>query len=297
MSKYDHQEYQMALFLVACELDMPERMLQPVRNLVDCSLGRLFWNDWLRSDAVDPEWIPTPGDHDDPPWHRVDGWPEKGGDYVHRKWARRAQLWMQWHSVDAWHVVDWLITARSDGHAWLAKVDDKGGPKKLMKCGSLDRLVHEASKGLRDRNARLAREVVLGPTDEHFIHDLGAGHTLVQLRSRAALRKEGVLLRHCIGQGSYDDFLHDPDVVLASVRNPDGAPLATLDIRGGYIRQFRARSNAEPSDAVKGLVAGAADIFGWQAWGDRPCSGAGDTDYGTEAAVILRNLPLPRRRG
>ncbi|QND41846.1 hypothetical protein HB770_04195 [Rhizobium leguminosarum bv. viciae] len=297
MSKYDHEEFRKALFHLACELDMPDRVLQPVRHLVDCSLGRIFWNDWLRSDAVDPDWVPTPGDHDDPDWHRVDGWPEMGGNHRYRKWSRRAQLWMQWHSVDAWHVADWLITAQSDGHAWLANVDEQGYPKKLMKCGSLDRLVHEASKGLRYRNARLARDVVLGPTDEYFIHDLGAGHTLVQLRSRAALRKEGTLLRHCIGQGSYDDFLDDHDVVLASVRDPDGDPLATLEVRGGYIRQFRARANAEPSGALKDLVAGAADMFGWEDWRDRPGSRADEQDYGPEAALILRDLPPARRRG
>lgn len=140
-------------------------------------------------------------------------------------------------------------------------------------------------------------DVVLGPTDEHVIHDLGAGHTLVQLRSHAALRKEGTLLGHCIGQGSYDDFLDDPDVVLASVRDPDGDPLATLEVRGGYIRQLRARSNAEPSNAVRDLVAGAADIFGWQDWRDRPGSRANDPDYGREAVVILRNLPPARCRG
>ncbi len=297
MSKYEHPEYQEALFHLACELDLPDRVLQPIRHLVGCSLGRLFWNDWLRSDAKDPEWVPTPGDHDDPQWHRVDGWPEMGGNFRHRKWSRRAQLWMQWRSVDAWHVADWLVTAQSDGHAWLANVDDKGYPKKLMKCGSLDRLVHEASKGLRDRSARLARDVVLGPTDEHFIHDLGEGHTLVQLRSRAALRKEGVIMRHCIGQSGYDELLDNPDVIFASVRDADGNPLATLDIRNGYIRQCCARGNAEPSDAVKDLVANAADAFCWQDWRDRPGSRADEQDYGPEAAVILRDLPSARRRG
>ncbi|WP_283195088.1 PcfJ domain-containing protein [Rhizobium sp. AN80A] len=295
--KHDHHEYQLALFYVSSELDMPDRVLQPIRHIVDYSLGRIFWRDWLRSDEIDPEWVPTPGDHDDPAWHRVDGWPEQVGEYLHRKWSRRAQLWMQWHSVDAWHVVDWLVTARADGHAWLANVDNQGRPKKLMKCGSLDRLVHEATKGLRERNARLASDVVLGPNDEHFVHDLGAGHTLVRLRSRAALRKEGILLRHCIGRGSYDDILGDPEAVLASVRDPDGAPLATLEVRGGYIRQFRSRSNSEPSDAIKNLIAGAADRFGWRDWRDRPGSRADNPDYGPEAAVILRDLPPPRRRG
>ncbi|MGO7279522.1 hypothetical protein GUK36_22610 [Rhizobium leguminosarum] len=294
MSKYHHPDYQEALFHLACELDIPDRVLQPIRHLVGCSLGRIFWIDWLRSDAKDPEWVPTPGDHDDPQWHRVDGLPEMGGSSRYRKWSRRAQLWMQWHSIDAWHVCDWLISAQSDGHAWIANVDDQGYPKKLMKCGTLDRLVHEASKGLRNRNARLARNVILGPKDEHFIFDLGVGHTLVHLRSRSALRKEGVLMGHCIGQGGYDDLLNDPDVIFASVRGPDGTPLATLDIRSGYIRQLCARGNTEPSDAVKGLVTGAADAFGWKDWCNRRGS-RDDADYGPEGIAILRDLPSARR--
>jgi hypothetical protein len=104
-------------------------------------------------------------------------------------------------------------------------------------------------------------------------------------------------MRHCIGQGGYDDLLDDPDVIFASVRDPHGNPLATLDIRGCYIRQFCAQSNAEPSDAVKDLVAGAADAFGWQNWRDRPRSRDEDAEYGPEAAAILRDLPPARYCG
>ncbi|TAZ73789.1 hypothetical protein ELH70_14540 [Rhizobium ruizarguesonis] len=297
MSKYDNPEYRIATYHLGCELDLPDHALRPIRHLLGPSLGRIFWGDWLRLDAIDPEWISTPGDHDDPDWHRVDGWREQGGDHIQRKWKQRARLWIQWYSVDAWHVADWLVTAVAGEHAWLANVDDQGHPKKLMKCGTLERLVHEASRGLRERNASLARDVLLGPTDEHFLHDLGVGHTLVRLRSRAALRKEGAIMHHCIGQGGYDELLDDPDVALVSVRDADGNPLATLDIRNGYIRQFCARGNAEPSDAVRDLVASAVDAFCWQDWRDRPGSRADEQDYGPEAAVILRDLPPARRRG
>ncbi|MDE8762569.1 PcfJ domain-containing protein [Rhizobium sp. CBK13] len=295
--RHKQPEYSAAERALIAELDLGDRTMIPIRSLVDCSLVRLFWEDWRRSDARDPMWIATPGDHDENELHRVDGWPEYGDGTVERKWSRRARLWMSWFSIDAWHVCDWLVNAVSDGEQWLWNLDDAGHPRKLTKCGNLQRLVHEATKGLRQRNAEVARQIVLGPNDERFMHDLGVGHTLVRLCSRAALRKEGTLMHHCIGQGSYDDFLDDPDVVLASVRDPDGDPLATLEVRGGYIRQFRARANAEPSEAVKDLVAGAADTFGWQDWRDRPGYRADNQDYGPEAVVILRDLPPPRRRG
>lgn len=292
ISKFDSPEYREATRHLLHELDMPERVLAPIRHLVDCSLGRIFWNDWARQDAEDSEWMAAPGDQEDPEWHRIDGWPELGDGATHRKWSRRAALWMQWHSVDAWHVADWLITAVADCHPWLVNVDANGNPKKLMKCNSLECLVASATKGLRQRDLR---EIVLGPEDEAFVMDLGAGHTLVQLFSRAALRAEGLRMHHCIGRGSYDDLLDDPDVGFFSVRTENGKPIATLEIRGGYIQQFRGPTNLEPTDAVKDLVAPAIDAFGWQAWRERPRT-AQDEGYGPEAVVILRDLPPARGR-
>lgn len=291
-SKYDHPEYREALFHLTFELDMPERVLRPIRNLVECSLGRIFWLDWRQQDLEDPEWMATPGDHEDPEWHRIDGWPELGDGWTSRKWSRRAALWMQWHSIDAWHIADWLSTAVADGHPWLANVDANGNPKKLMKCGSLERLVHEATKGFRQRNIR---DISLGPDDESFVLALGAGHTLVQLLSRAALRAEGLRMHHCIGQGAYDELLDDPDVGFFSVRDENGKPIATLEIRDGYVRQFRGPANVTPTDAVKDLVAPAIHAFGWQDWRDRPRP-TQEQDYGPEAAVIHRDLPPGRRR-
>lgn len=290
-SKYDHPEYREAVFHLICELDLPDRVLLPIRNLVGCSLGRIFWLDWLKQDSIDPQWMPTPGDHPDPEWHRIDGWPENGDGHIYRKWRRRAHLWMQWHSVDAWHVCDWLITAATDAHPWLANVDDSGFPKKLIKCGSLERLVHEASKGLRQRNVR---DIVLGPEDETLVYDLGAGHMLVQLLSRAALRKEGLRMRHCIGSGGYDELLEDPDAGMYSVRDQNGKPMATLELRDGFVRQFRGPTNAEPSSAVKDLVAGAEAAFGWRKWSERKADD--DQDYGDEALVVLRDPPAVQRR-
>ena len=291
---HDRSEFEVAVLHLRGQLDIPDRTLAPIRNLVDCSLGRLFWKDWCDQDARDAEWMPTPGDHDDPQWHRIDGWPEQGEGHVHRKWSRRADLWLRWHSVDAWHVLDWLVTAQSDGHPWIANVDQHGHPKKLMKCHTLDRLVHEATKGLRQRNINA---IVLGPGDESFVHDLGAGHTLVRLLSRSSLRLEGLRMHHCLGHGGYDQLLGDPDCGFYSVRDRDGKPIATIEIEGGYIRQFCGPANNTPADAVTALACGAFDAFGWRAWTDRPGSTESNDEY-EEAARVLLQVGLARgRRG
>jgi len=292
--RHRHPEYHAAERALLAELDLADRVMIPIRGLVECSLGRIFWHEWLRSDAKNSKWVATPGDHDEPELHRIDGWPEYGAGTVERKWSRRARLWMSWYSIDAWHVCDWLVNAVSDGESWVSNQDINGCPKKLMKCGSLKQLTQEATKGLRQRNAQAAHDIVLGPNDEHFVSDLGGGHTLVRLCSSLALRREGSIMHHCIGHGGYDLHLDDPDVLLVSVRNTDGHPLATLEIQSGFIRQFRGVANSEPSTAVKDLVAGAIHQFGWQHWRDRK---EDDPDRRVEAAAALHKLPPARRRG
>ncbi len=289
MSKYNNPEYGIARTRLVCELDVPDRIFYPVRHLVGCSIVRAFYNEWLRQDTVDPEWLRVIEEHGGEEWHRIDGWPEQGGDVVRRKWEQRARLWVGWHSADIRHVVDWLLNAQTEGHAWLANLDGQGYPKKLMKAGSLARLVHEADKGLR---ARKASDVVLGPEDEQFVADLGAGHALVELLSPLGLRKEGSIMRHCIGHGGYDWQLAEADRHIYSVRDPDGAPLATLEVHGSAVRQFRTARNEDPTPAVIDLVSGVADAWGWLGLEAAARGGS----YGPEALLILRDLPPVRRR-
>lgn len=289
MSKSDNPEFAVARQELISELDIPERVLWPIKTLLGCSLVRVFYNDWAKQDALDPEWMRVILEHGGEEWLRIDGWPEQGGDVLRRKWARRSALWMGWHSVQANHVVDWLHVAQSEGHAWLGNLGSGGHPKKLLKCGSIERLFHEARKGLP---VRKAADVTLGLEDEVFVFDLGAGHTLVELLSPMALRKEGNILQHCLRFGGYNWQLAKADRHLYSVRDPDGAPLATLEIHGSAVRQFRAARNRDPTPAVLDLVSGVVADWGWLGLEEAARGGS----YGPEALVILRDLPPVRRR-
>lgn len=289
MSRYDSSEYPIARQKLICELDVPDRILWPIKDLVGCSIVRLFFKDWVQQDAVDPEWMRVVLEHGGEEWYRIDGWPEQEGDVVRRKWSRRAALWIGWNSVQINHILDWLIIAQSDGHAWLGNLDDTGHPKKLMKCDSLPRLFHEANKGLP---VRKAADATLGPEDEMFLFDLGAGHTLVELLSPMALRKEGNIMQHCLRFGGYDWHLAEADRHLYSVRDPDGAPLATIEIHGSAIRQFRGPKNADPTPAVLDLVSGIAADCGWLGLEEAAQGGSN----GAEAVAILGELPSVRRR-
>lgn len=262
-----HPEWSEALLALRSELDIPDRIYRRLGPLMGPGLGRLFFRDWIRQDAADPEFMPDPfDDTGDPVWFRIDGWPEQGGsmdDILRRKWGYRARLWMIWHSPEVWRVIDWLIFSVETGQTWLDNLDDAGEPKKLVKCGSLDRMVHEAYKGLQRRDDN--PDIVLDPDDEQMITDLGSGHAMIELVSGKAIRREGVRMRNCLCTGDYHLL---PEHIerryrLFSIRDPAGKPRATIEVMGSRVRQFRGPYNGNPNPVVVELVSAAAAELGW----------------------------------
>lgn len=296
-SPRSHPEWSEALAAFIRELDIPDRQLLPVHNLIGPGLGRVFVKLWLKQDRVDPEIMRDPFDRsDDPRWYQIDGWPNQGGsgeEILRRKWERRASLYVRWHGIEIWHILDWLIYSQAMNVPWITNVDERGEPKKLTKCGSLDALVHEADKGFRlrllmptwhlngdDVEAPVAAEVSVD--DETEIADLGVDHTLVELLSPRALRVEGGRMRHCIGHGGYDYRLRDPGYRYFSVRDPNGMPLATLELKGDLVRQFRGPANDDPLPVVADLLSRYAAENGWQGYEEAAIGRyVGDVQRGT----------------
>ena len=288
-----HPEWDVAMIALVSAIDIPDRLYMTIQDLIGPGLGRVFLRAWLLQDTIDPEIIYDPYDLAvgaiDPIWHRIDGNPGCGGtpaENLRRKWRCRAQLWCSFHGPHIWHVTDWLIASRETNQPWLRNINQLGEPKKLLKCTTLDRLVHEADKGLRHRKS--VGEIVLGHDDETIIADLGVGHTLVELLTARALRHEGNRMRHCVGQGSYDGHMADPDYRLLSVRDPEGRPLATLEVRGDDVRQFRGARNADPPPAIADLVSATADAWGWQ--GLAEAAAGRYWPYGRDALRVLEGL-------
>lgn len=239
------------------EFDLDNRR-QDIADLFAVSVGRVYWKEWQETDRRDPEWI----EDGEGNFHQVDGWPEQGRvttDIWTRKWTRRAALFTSWHYTEINHVLDWLIAAANEVAPWIANTDDLRRPKKLMKCGSLKCLTHEAGKAMRRQNASLSEQAAqLGIDDEVFAFDLGAGYTLVQLLSPRALNIESGRMHHCIGHGAYDYHLEDEDIQLLSIRNADGVPQATLQVINleghEYLVQFFGPFNAKPADHLVDLI-------------------------------------------
>lgn len=291
----DHPEWPDALGSLIGEIDLSNNNRLLIQDLIGPSLGKVFWTEWKAQDAIDDEIMHDPAGGEDPAWWQIDGISAKGGSPEQiscRKWQQRARLWMQFVGPHVWHVADWLIVSRQTNQVWLANLDADGIPKKLRKCRRLDDLVREADKGLRNR--RSAAAIRLGPEDEVIVADLGVSHVLVELKTPRALRREGQRMHHCIGHGSYDGRLDDADFRLLSVRDPNGKPLATLELSGHVVRQFRGACNADPSSAVIDLVSAVADEWGWL--GLAEAADGRYSPYGRDALVVLEGLEPVRRR-
>ncbi|MQY46103.1 hypothetical protein GAO09_08545 [Rhizobiales bacterium RZME27] len=251
-------------------LDLSNADMFTIGDLLGPSLVREHWRYWQDQDRWNPELVYDPADiaHGaaDPSWYQTDGCPSRGGspaDIASRKWRRRAELWMQFYGPHAWHIVDWLLYARRQNAAWLHNLDITGTPKKLIKCRDLGALLAEADKGLRSR-PRAGGDILLGMDDEVFVADLGTSHTLVELLSPRALRKEGTRMHNCLRNGEYDCRLGQLFFSYYSVRDPNGKPLATLEVQLDQILQFTGPLNSAPSVAVSDLVIAYADEIGWK---------------------------------
>lgn len=206
-------------------------------------------------------------------------------------WAGVAQRYLDENADDITHISDWLMSAWLDAYPWLLRQDDQHRPLKLMKCGTLERLVHEADKAEARLHQQSPHFLSLTSKDERYVADLGAGYTLVQLLSPAALDHESHRMRHCIGYGAYDEDLLADTARYFSVRDEDGFPRATLeivpkDVNGsqyGQIKQFQGRRNSRPDDHVVDLVHGVMESMRWI---EKPKTKA--------SATLICAMPTPR---
>lgn len=160
------------------------------------------------------------------------------------------------------HILDWFRASVIERAAWLHNVDDRGRPRKLLKCATFADLSREADKAMDRRNAERAR--TLGPGDERHVADLAEGFSFVRLLTAEALDLESSRMRHCVGHGAYDAAVQSDDIAIYSLRDARGRPVLTVevDIRGGkhresswpLIMQVRGKRNAAPEPRHLGIL-------------------------------------------
>lgn len=167
------------------------------------------------------------------------------------------------------HIVDWLKAALVNDAPWLRNVDDKGRPKKLMKFGTLDAIVREADKDMRRRADNVLRSE-LPDGSEEIVATLEGGYSIVRMLTAEALDAETSEMRHCIGQGAYDDRVEDGKTLLLSLRDGSGKAHATIEVVDGLVEQVQGKQNKPPKDKYVPLLVSyfRQSDYDWSLFGD-----------------------------
>ncbi|MBY3157285.1 hypothetical protein HFO56_33715 [Rhizobium laguerreae] len=143
------------------------------------------------------------------------------------------------------HIVDWLRAAVARDASWLSNVDGNGRPKKLLKYPSVAAMTAEVDRDML-REARLhgAPSDAVEGTENYM--DLGDGWALIRLLTTRALDYESSIMRHCIGNGAYDDQLDTSGHLFLSLRDPARKPHVTIAVSEGKIEELSGKQNDIP---------------------------------------------------
>jgi hypothetical protein len=79
----------------------------------------------------------------------------------------------------------------------------------------------------------------------------GKGWRWVQVIDTAALDREGSLMQHCVGGGSYDAGLQNGTIQIYSLRDPKNEPHITVEVRKGVVHQFKGKQNKPPAEKYR----------------------------------------------
>ncbi|WP_315921853.1 hypothetical protein [Mesorhizobium sp. SP-1A] len=170
--------------------------------------------------------------------------------------ARKGQNWREAYdrsSVN--HIADWLRAAIVNNDPWLANVDAKNRPLKLLKFGDVAQITKEADKAMHKANQKLGG-ITLVEGDEELFAELEDGFYIVRLMTPAALDKESAEMQHCIGNGGYDRMVEAGVGYYLSLRDQHGKAHATLEVCQSYdyelhdkkmrVEQLQGKQNQPP---------------------------------------------------
>lgn len=149
-------------------------------------------------------------------------------------------------------VEKWLRKAIGRREAWIYE-RESGRVKLLAGRTDLGEIVAFAQAELaryealdaHAASAKSAKEASVGV--EPVLH-FPDGKTWVRLVSATAFRREGKLMRHCIGRGDYYRRSVEGHALYLSLRDEMGLPRVTIEIIDGALVQAQAASNMYPWD-------------------------------------------------
>lgn len=140
------------------------------------------------------------------------------------------------------HIMDWLVASKVRQEPWLTRLDAEGRPLKLMKCGTIERLTHEADRAMERWNSR---PVAAASEGAELEFDCGGGYRVFKLVTPGALDAESSLMGHCVGNGGYDAALENGELEIYSLRDGTGKSHVTIEVetKKRRITQMMGRAN------------------------------------------------------
>ena len=87
-----------------------------------------------------------------------------------------------------------------------------------------------------------------------FVMDLPDGMAAYRLTTAEALDFESEYMGHCVGKGGYDKGVEDGSIQIYSIRDKNGEPHATFEVRGNEIHQCKGKANKAPIAKYRSAV-------------------------------------------
>jgi hypothetical protein len=103
------------------------------------------------------------------------------------------------------------------------------------------------------KSFRLAKQEKEG-IDFKIVMQFPDDYKVVRLLTPLALDNESFHCKHCVGKGTYDENVISGAMKIYSLRDPSGAPVATLEIANNKVNQIKGHKNGPVSDTVHNHV-------------------------------------------
>ncbi len=163
------------------------------------------------------------------------------------------------------HIYSWIFSSiqadnlfqtepnnpRAEHLPWLHDLGQNNIPKKLNH-GTIESLYDEAQIWSKSRQAKVNLEDLTENTTT--VMDYGDGFKMVQLHRTDDLCREGKLMGHCVGDGTYDNEVENGKLIVYSLRDPENNPHCTIGVRDKYIEQCMGKNNAPVVDKYRSYI-------------------------------------------
>lgn len=184
-----------------------------------------------------------------PNLRRVRELPDNAPEWMKQKWLTGERNFMEFvpdSTLDGSvsHIAHWIKAAVVNDEPWLKEVDSENRPRRLLEIGSLEVAISKADKAMK-RGHGVIEEV---PGDTHTVMELNDGFRIVELMTTNALDREGQMLKHCIGDGAFDDKLGITNKYY-SLRDKNNKGCATFEVEknGHVLKQCKGKQNQPPA--------------------------------------------------